>query len=38
LIKIFKAVFGEEYKKHLKEIGYFSISELENYLRKIDLN
>lgn len=36
LVKIFKALFKEDYKKHLKEIGYFSITELEEYLEKID--
>ncbi|MCH7529680.1 AbiV family abortive infection protein [Patescibacteria group bacterium] len=38
LIRIFKAVFKENYKKHLKEIGYFSIPELEKYIEKINVD
>ncbi len=37
LIKIFKAIFKEDYKKHLRGIGYFSIEELEKYLAKLDI-
>ena len=37
LIKIFKAVFKGDYKKHLKEVGYFSMSELEKYLADIHI-
>jgi|GEM_PF-4179583 len=36
LIKIFKAAFKEDYKKHLKQVGFFTIEELEDYFEKIE--
>ena len=38
LVKMFKAVFKGDYKKHLKEVGYFSMAEFEKYLENIDLD
>ncbi len=38
LIKMFKAVFKKDYKKHLKKVGYFSISEFEKYIENIKLD
>lgn len=34
LIKIFKILFKDDYKKRLKEVGYFTLPELETYFKK----
>ncbi|UOY04999.1 AbiV family abortive infection protein [Muricauda sp. SCSIO 64092] len=38
LIRMLKAVFKEDYKEHLSNLGYYSIETFEDYLAKIELD